>query len=183
MNHELILERYEKYFNLLKRVFDPEKVENMFESLGERIAVCPISNLETEGGQPGSMVEFSLHIAQKAKDFASEHDLVKSAIRVSLVHELGRIGDLEHSLYKEQDSDWHREKLGQTYKFNEECPKMNVSHRTLFLLQHFGIELTQDEWIATLMSHGYDSDDHRFYKPQSHILSSVIQYSRACVLS
>ena len=27
MNEELILDRYEKYFNLLKRVFDPEKIE------------------------------------------------------------------------------------------------------------------------------------------------------------
>jgi hypothetical protein len=181
MNEELVLEHYKKYFNLLKRVFDPDKIENMFSVIGDRIAICPISHLESENGYPGSFVEFSLHVAQKAKVLGEDHNLVKSSIRVSLVHELGRIGDIDNELYITQDSDWHREKLGQTYKFNDECPKMNIAHRTLFLLQHFGIELTQDEWIAIQMSQGYDSDDHRFYKPQSHILTSIVQYSRACV--
>ena len=79
MDNDLILEHYEKYYSLLKRVFDSEKVENMFEALGDRIALCPLSHVEAEGGTPGKMVEFSLRVAQKAKFLAEEHDL-------SLIH-------------------------------------------------------------------------------------------------
>ena len=180
MNNELILEHYEKYFSLLKKVFDSDKIEHMFESLGDRLALCPLSHIEEKGGIPGRMIEFSLQAAQKAKSLENEHDVTLSAVRVCLVHEIGRIGNLENDLYLEQDSQWHREKLGQTYKFNEDCPKMNMGHRSLYLLQHFGVTLTQEEWIAVLVSQGLHLDESRHYGSQSHLLSSVVQYARAC---
>ena len=180
MDNDLIVEHYEKYYSLLKRVFDSEKVENMFEALGDRIALCPLSHVEVEGGSPGKMVEFSLKVAQKAKSLAEEHDLVTSAIRVSLVHELGRVGDIKNSMYVEQDSSWHIEKLGQTYKFNEECSRMNIGHRTLFILQSFGLDLTKDEWLAVLLSQGMHHEESRYYGTENNTLSSVIQYARSC---
>jgi len=180
MDNDLILEHYEKYFSLLKKVFDSSKIEQMFDALGERMAVCPLSHLEEKGGKPGRMIEFSLQVAQKAKSLASK-DIAMSAVKVCLVHELGRIGDLEHEMYIHQDSDWHREKLGQTYKFNENCARMNVGHRTLYLLQHFGISLTQEEWTAILVSQGLHLEESRYYGNQKQLLSSVVQYARTCV--
>ena len=180
MENDLILERYEKYYSLLKRVFDPDTIDEMFETLGDRIALCPLSHTESEGGAPGKMIEFSLRVAQKAKVLAEEHDLVKSAIRVSLVHELGKVGDIDNSMYVEQDSDWHIEKLGQTYKFNESCKRMNIGHRTLFILQHFKINLTKDEWTAVLLSQGMHHEESRYYGADNNVLSSIIQYARSC---
>ena len=181
MNEELILELYEKYHSLLKRVFDSEKIDQMFESLGDRIALCPLSHIEDKGGAPGRLVEFSLQVAQKAKSLCEDSSLIKSIIRVSLVHELGRLGSIDHNLYIEQDSSWHREKLGQTYKFNEDCPRMNIGHRSLYLLQHYGIDLSQEEWIAVLVSQGTHLDESKYYGSHSQMLSSILQYARACV--
>ena len=75
-------------------------------------------------------------------------------LKVGLLHDIGKVGSLTEPLYEEQDSDWHREKLGQMYKYNENLERMSTSHRTLWLLQNFGVTLTNDEWLAVQLAQG-----------------------------
>ena len=48
-------------------------------------------------------------------ELGAKFNLAKSLVKISLLHELGKLGDPENELYIPQDSDWHREKLGQNY--------------------------------------------------------------------
>jgi 5-enolpyruvylshikimate-3-phosphate synthase len=94
------------------------------------------------------------------------------------LHDLGKVGDLENDFYVEQDSAWHREKLGQFYKYNEDLSKMSITHQTLFLLQHFGVTLTRDEWIAIQLSGGSHFEENRFYVGSEPTLALILQQAK-----
>ena len=104
-------------------------------------------------------------------------------MKVSLLHEIGRIGDLDHDLYVAQDSDWHREKLGQHFKYNDNCPKMSISHRTLWLCSYLNIDLTQDEYLSIVTSQGLHLPENQFYGNLNNPIISGLQASRGIVLS
>ena len=41
-----------------------------------------------------------------------------SILKVGLLHDIGKLGTVDHDLFVDQDSSWHREKLGQLYKLS-----------------------------------------------------------------
>jgi len=181
-NDEKILYHLEKYCNLLSKVFPEESVENFVSDFGERLALCPRGLEKGAGGTAGELVSFSLNVAQKSKELAAGMCDVRSSVRVALVHELGRLGDLEEELYHHQESSWHQEKLNQFYKYNPKCKKMNLAHRTLYLLQKYNFPLTQDEWISIAVSQGMHLPENSFYGQSAGALTALIQFSRSLVL-
>jgi len=68
-----------------------------------------------------------------------------------------------NNLFIEQKSDWHRDKLGQLYDWNSKCPKMSAQHRTLNLLQYFGVKLEYDEMLGIICSGGMHLEENKFY--------------------
>ena len=169
---EQLVAQFEKYQGVLKKVVGTELARDICETFGERLLLCPRGLTEQDGGMPGELLSFSLNVASVAKSLSSTFGDAKSLVKVSLLHELGKVGGLsqEQELYLVQESEWHREKLGQVYKYNDKCPKMNVAHRTLWLLSHFGVELTRDEWLAINVSQGMHLQENQFY---ANSLSSV----------
>ncbi len=71
----------------------------------------------------------------------------------ALNHDLGKIGDKAHDYYIPNQSEWHRKNQGKIYNINPEIQNMSVPHRSLWLLQEFGITYSQNEMIA-IMVHG-----------------------------
>jgi len=165
MDAEYILEQYQKYCAILKKVVEPEIVEKLTDLLGDRLAISPRGITEPDGGYPGALIDYSLKVASAAKSLGHNFGQTKSLVKVSLLHDLGRVGGLEKGteLYLIQDSDWHLEKLGQTYKYNDNCPKMNIGHRTLWLLSYLGVDLTREEWLAINIGQGLHLPENQFY--------------------
>lgn len=185
---EEIIAKLQKWIELLKR-FSPESdheaIDTMTEALGERLAECPYaSRLQDSGCRPGGLLEASLRIASLAKkqvdalDDPPELDEVKGLIRAALLHDLGKLGDVDEVYWVNQDSEWHREKLGELYKIKDGVSKMKVEQRTLYLLQHFGIPLTRPEWTAILLSHSTVSGDNRFYNGYEPIIAVLLQNAK-----
>ena len=160
-----LLTQFEKYSDVLKKVIGPEPAKDLCETLGERLLMCPRGLTEDTGGAPGELLSFSLSVASIAKSLSPTFGNAKSLVKIALVHELGKVGGLSagEDLYLVQESEWHREKLGQVYKYNDKCPKMNTAHRTLWLLSHFGIELTREEWVSINVSQGMHLQENHFY--------------------
>ena len=98
-------------------------------------------------------------------------------ITVALFHALGKVGDIDHDLYVKEDSKWHQEKLGQYFKFNENIEKMTVEHRSLWLLNHLGVSLSKDEWLAIMLSSGALADESKFYHSSQPLLSVALNNS------
>lgn len=184
-NLENITSSYEKYVSLLKRFFPDshEGIERLESDLGERIALCPRDTHPEKGGYPGGLVSFALMTAKHCKAFGKMVDAKKLA-RIALIHELGRLGDVAEGsdLYISEESDWHREKLGRHYKYNENCPKMSVAHRTLYYLAAYGINVDREEWIAVATSAGFQYDENRFYANEILPLAQSLHTARTFAL-
>ena len=185
VDFEELQSRWDTYEGLLRRLSD-DSINKMLDDLGERMVMCPASpRTDQYGCTPGGLVEHAIKVTQTMRTLAAalEMDLpVASILKVGLLHELGKVGDLSTRYFIEQDSSWHREKLGQLYKFNEDLNKMSVSHRTLWLLQHYGVTLSNDEWLAIQLASGFHFEENRFYVNHEPTLGLLLQQSKAAVI-
>ena len=182
---ENIKSNWGTYSSLCKRLED-DNIDKMINFLDNRIVTCPASlNQSSYGAYEGGLVEHALEVAKSMKIINESMNLgvkTDSILKVSLFHEIGKVGDLEIPLLINQDSDWHREKLGQMYKYNENIQKSSISHRSLYLLQSFNINLSQDEWIAIQLSQGSHFEENRFYVGSEPTLAILLQNSKSIVI-
>ena len=176
------------YEKLLGKLAD-QPLNELLGALGERIVMCPASPRKDQyGAYPGGMVEHVLRVTATMRTLARALELGNdppspaSILKVGLLHDLGKVGDLEKDYFVDQDSSWHREKLGQFYKFNEDLNKMSVSHRTLYLLQYFGVSLTNDEWLAIQLAQGSHFEENRFYVGHEPTLAMLLQQAKAMTI-
>ena len=178
-------EAYEKYISLLRKFFPDceEAISSLENELGERIFLAPRDTNPESGGFPGGLVAFALMTAKHCKAFSAAVD-PKSLARIALVHELGRLGDPEEGseLFIPETSDWHREKLGRHYKYNEKCPKMSIAHRTLYYISRYGLKVSREEWISIAVSAGFQYDENRFYANEILPLAQSLQTARTFAL-
>ena len=82
-----------------------------------------------------------------------------------LFHDLGKVGDHEQDYYVKlsRENEWKREKWGQHYDYNDALTYMTVPQRGLWLLQHFGVRLAQDEYLAILLNDGQYCAENKPY--------------------
>ena len=181
---EILKSNWEKYESILKRLKD-KNIASFLDSFGERLVMCPNARNQAEkGSYPGGLVENSLEVAstmKKISDTLGVNIPMTSLLKVALLHDIGKVGDEEEDLFMIQDSSWHREKLGQVYKYNENLPKMSISHRSLYLLQSFNISLTRDEWLAIQIAGGSHFEENRFYVGSEPTLAMLLQKSKSLV--
>ncbi len=182
---EDIANSYEKYISLLKKFFpdNHDGIEKLEADLGERLALCPRDTHPEKGGYPGGLVSFAMNTAKHCKAFSKIVNAKKIA-RVALIHELGKLGDPEEGLdlFVPEQSEWHREKLGRHYKYNDSCPKMSVAHRTLFYLAKYNFCVDKEEWIAISTSSGFQYDENRFYANEVLPLAQSLHTARTFAL-
>ena len=181
MNTEKLLENFEQYSTLLKKYFPDEGIDSFLESFGVRLTTCPRGLTEETGGSYGGLISHSLGVTLHAISHAKVMDNIdkKSLARVSLIHEIGKLGSEEEELFVVQESQWHKDKLGQNFKYNEQCPKMSVGHRSLYLLQKYGIEITQDEWVSILVSQGLHFPENAFYGKTLPDIGKILYFAKS----
>lgn len=187
MDTEKLFDNFQKYAGLLKKYFPDEGTDKLLEEFGVRLTTAPRGLTESEGGTPGDLVNFLLKTTLIANDHAKSVDARmgdgsidrKSITRVCLVHELGKLGSKDEELFVVQESQWHREKLGQNFKYNEKCQKMSTGHRTLCLMQEYGMTVTPDEWIAILTSQGMQYPENAFYGNSLPNIAKVLHFARS----
>ena len=154
-------------FQSLAQKLENDNINQLIEDLSERIIMCPASpRTDSYGCCAGGLINHALKVTDAMRKINTSLKLevpAASIIKVGLFHEIGKVGSKTEDYFLNQDSSWHREKLGQLYKYNENLPKMAVSHRTLFLLQEYGVTLDRDEWEAIVTAQGYHLEENRFY--------------------
>ena len=182
---EKIESNWNTFESLCKR-FNDVNLNHLLETLGQRLAECPHApRTEQPGCYTGGLIDLTLKVTssmRKLNDMLEDKVPTASVLKVGLLHDLGKVGDLEADHFLEQDSDWHREKLGQLYKYNESMAKMGYSHRTLWLLQHFGVSLTREEWEAIYIGGGLHLEENRFYAGSKSSLTRILAAAKTLVL-
>lgn len=150
---DTIIKNWESFKSYILKTED-KNLLSLINHLEERLMVCPASTkLEFACAYPGGLVEHSLRVLNNmfalVKAYQLESSITPSSIiKVALLHDLGKVGSENFDYYFDQDSDWHRTKLGQMYEVNQKLAYMPVSQRSLFWLATSNVSLTEDEWNA-----------------------------------
>ena len=92
-------------------------------------------------------------------DTYTTEELVFSAIN----HDLGKFGTEEQEAYIEQTDQWRRDKLNETYMFNDRLEFMSVPDRGLHLLYNLGVTPTKNEMLAIKLHDGLYDETNKHY--------------------
>ena len=92
-------------------------------------------------------------------DFTNE-ELVFAA----LFHDLGKMGDGDKENYIPQTDKWRQDKLSEMYTYNPDLDFMLIPDRSLFILQKFGIQVSQKEWLGIRLHDGvFDKANEAYF--------------------
>lgn len=107
----------------------------------------------------------------------TEEELVFAAI----FHDLGKLGDGDKENYIPQTDKWRQDKLSEMYTYNSDLDFMLVPDRSLYILQKFGITVSQKEWLGIRLHDGvFDKANEAYFF--SHMESSRQKTSIVSVL-
>jgi hypothetical protein len=177
---EQIEENWKKYYGLCQKTLGDRSAAAtaMLDALEDRLAVCPASGkVEFHNAFLGGLVEHSLRVLSNAFTLVKAFgwDVPKDSLVIgALFHDLGKVGDDKDDYYVAQDSDWHREKLGEMYKHNKEIRYMTVPDRGVWLCQHYGLRLTHDEYLAIKLNDGWVLQENKQYCLKEPKLAHVV---------
>lgn len=176
---------WSKYEGLLHKLQD-ENITSLLESQGQRIVMGTYSQREKEQFCGiGGLVEYALELVKTSSAItkALNYDLSKaSIIKCALLSVLGRVGTPDIDRFVDTTSEWHKDKLGQYYDWNEDCPKYQVNDMTLYWLQRYNIYLTWDEWNAILLIRDNSSEVSKFYGSHKSRLATVLTLAHEAVI-
>jgi hypothetical protein len=177
---------YDNIVRITQVTFDEEtyqRIKFMIDDLGDMLFMCPVSDRDDRGfDKPGGLMAHMVSVTSHARKLApilAPDETPESIIKVALFHDIGRVGDPAPNrripYYLPEMDAWRREKLGKSYKYNEELPKMTHSARSLYVLSNYGISLTMHEWIAIQTAYGYGLEENRFYIGDDRQLTLLLQ--------
>ena len=168
MNWQTLIDIIEKY------ICDDRK-ENLlkfYEDFKDRMMFAPASGKgHFHNAMPGGYVEHILHIINHSleiKEVWEKNDAMINFTEEELVfaamhHDLGKVGDLDNEYYIPQTSDWHRTNRGEIYTHNPDLQYMKVPDRGLWLLQHYGVKVTDKEYIGIKLTDGLYDEANKSY--------------------
>lgn len=135
------------------------KLMDFIDTEAQRIMLAPASTrIEYTCAYPGGLVENSLRVLQNMAKLVRAYNVnvsVDSILMCALLHDLGKVGTEAKDYYVQNESQWHREKLGIMYNVNDKFSHVPTSQMSLRLLSTLGVKLDIDEWYA-ISSIGYD---------------------------
>jgi hypothetical protein len=181
VNKTEIDEKYEQLLQVVRDTFEVsnpdrcEKLLKLYTDYEERIKEAPASGrLTFHSAFPGGYLVHVMNVLQWGKmqmklyekmggwvDFTYE-ELVFSILN----HDLNKLGTLEQAHYVPQDSNWHRENRLEVYKPSEQGQYWAKMDYVFFLLQEYGIKMTENEFLAIRLSHGMFDDSNKDYLKQ-----------------
>ena len=176
---EQIHENWVKLINLIKDTFSEEypdnsrdKLLNMYQYFEDRMCVAPASGREHfHNAHVGGYVEHVLHVVDCAvqikelwvKNNSTINFTDEELIFAAMHHDLGKVGDMDKDYYVPQESEWHRKNRGEIFNHNSELQYMTVTDRAIFLLNQFGIKMTEWEYVGLRLTDGLYEEANKSY--------------------
>ena len=183
LTSEQIVQNWERLINVIETEFTGErkdKLLSMYKDLEERMCMAPASSFSHfHNCMPGGYVDHVLRViecAQEVYDLWTRMGADMSGytreelIFTALNHDIGKMGfpGEGNEIYQPNDSEWHRKNLGKEYKVNPNNPFTLVNDLSIWLLQHYGIEITWNEMLAIKLTDGlYDESNKPYYISRS----------------
>ena len=190
LSAEQIEKNWAKYLKIVDTFITGErktKLLALYNELSEEIILSPASSKPSfHNAFPGGYVDHInrvVHCAMKTKelwetmgatvDFTDE-ELVFAALN----HDLGKIGGKGTPGYLPQTDKWRQDKLGEIYTVNKDLTFMLIQDRSLFILQQYGISMSEKEFLAIKLHDGlYDDVNKPYYisfNPDSKFRTNLV---------
>lgn len=175
LSAEKIQKNYEKHLKIVETYITERKepVLAMIKHMEETYVMAPASSKTWyHSAFPGGYVDHVNRVVEYAVkqmrlyqemggyvDF-TEEELVFAA----LFHDLGKMGDGDRPNYIPQTDKWRQDKLSEMYSYNPELDFMLIPDRSLFILQKFGIPVSQKEWLGIRLHDGvFDKANEAYF--------------------
>lgn len=176
MDENKIIANWEELMGIIDTEFTGLRKENLiklYTTMQDEMMMAPASGIEHyHNACPGGYVDHVLRVikaAVKINDMWNEMGSLAEKITreelmfTALNHDLGKAGTVDQPYYIPNKSEWHRKNQGKIYEINPEITNMEVPHRSLWLLNQFGIAYTESEMIAILTHDGMYNDSNSYY--------------------
>lgn len=141
-----------------------EKLIAMFDKYQTLLITSPAGRFKFHHGcYPGGYIMHIKKVVECAEYMYKLWELaggnidfdIESLYFVALTHDFGKIttGELDSNneyipVYDMTSDSWKTKNKQQLYDYNPSIQYMDVPHRSLYLLQKEGIEISEQEWIA-----------------------------------
>lgn len=173
-----LIENYNTFIKIISSSFTGERHRKLLflyneDNFGYRLTYCPASSKEHyHSSYPGGYIDHVNNVYKSAIGLKKVWEFMGGVIDftdeelafVSLNHDLGKLGDLQHGeYYIEQDNEWALKNKGEIYKINPDLQYMSVADRTLYTLQQFEISCTWKEYLAIKLIRGMFEDANKPY--------------------
>ena len=187
---EQLQSNWDKLIELIEETFEGERKEKLLEMYNhfeDRMMLAPASGQEHfHNCFPGVYVDHILNIVHYSKEFYkvwkdngayvddyTEEELVFAALH----HDLGKAGTLTEAHYIPNPSEWHRKNQGKIYTNNPDLKFMTPPDRGIWILNQFGIKMTENEYIGIKLTDGmYDEGNIQYLKsfaPEKKLKSNM----------
>lgn len=184
-----LLENLNSFYEVIKKhVISDRKDQllDMYKDLEDNLVVAPASTRKNyHNAFIGGFIDHTLRVVEfsiifdkvwdrfgQKKDYTNE-ELVFSALN----HDLGKLGYKDTPHYITNDSEWHV-KQGSYFKYNTDLPHMRVADRSLYTLQKYGIQVSENEFLAIKLHDGlYEEANKSYYMSSAdHSIKSNLPF-------
>ncbi len=190
LNEKQIIENWNDLLGRIDHQFKGDRKDRlieMYKHFEDRMMFAPASSREHyHNCFPGGYVDHVLRVMDCALDLYNswmmqgahtENYTVEELMFAALNHDLGKIGDLDNDTYIPNESEWHRKNQGALYTVNPKTEFSLVPDRSLFLLQHFGIKYSWNEFLGIRIHDGMYEEANKPYlvsfNPDSRLRSNL----------
>ena len=192
LSAEKIQANYQKHLKIIDTYLGDRKdsIKEMISHMEDTYVMAPASGKSWyhsafAGGyvdHVNRVVEYAVKQSRLYQEMGGTIDYTEEElVFAALFHDLGKLGDGDQPNYIPQTDKWRQDKLSEMYTFNPELDFMLIPDRSLFILQKFGIKVSQKEFLAIRCHDGVFDDANKAYF-FSHVESSRQKTSIISVL-
>lgn len=179
VDEEFINKNYDKTILLLNE-HDHPKLKKLVETFAQEYATAPAStHASYYSAFTGGLCYHNLNVIKflnKLCNTLSPDTFAKKTIlTVSILQSFGRVGaDINTPYFIPASSDWQHNQ-GKFFDINPDISFMKIPHRSLFLAQQYDVQLTEEEYLAVLLSDGHLDETNAHYKYKEPSLAQLLQ--------
>ncbi len=176
LSPEQMAENLAKFYSLIDKYISgdrKDKLLEMYKDIEETLATSPASTkISHHNAFAGGYLDHVIRVTEAALVFEkvwdkfgqSKNYTTEELAFSALNHDLGKLGTNDEPVYIPNQSQWHRENQGLMFNYNPAITHMRIAERSLFVLQKYGIQVSENEVLAIRLHDGlYEEANKQYY--------------------
>ena len=176
LSPEQMADNLAKFYSLIDKYISgdrKDKLLEMYKNIEETLATSPASTkISHHNAFAGGYLDHVIRVTEAALVFEKVWDkfgqnknyTTEELAFSALNHDLGKLGTNDEPVYIPNQSQWHRENQGLMFNYNPAITHMRIAERSLFVLQKYGIQVSENEFLAIRLHDGlYEEANKQYY--------------------